>query len=163
MSQWDGVFTLNDWQGEPHEYVCTMFGFMESGPLTGRAGALIGPALFGYSGDDGALRMMLDALKQGDHMQLVADLLRLTTRDGKPLAQEGQLEGAFRGNHLEAYLAAVEVCRVNRFFPVPDGLQRTLSGLLQGMVASLTQAAAATELQPSNGLTDSSPSSGSDS
>lgn len=51
--------------------------------------------------------------------KFIRDVLQFTTRDGAPLSQDVHFNAAYRGNYFEMFRAVVEVCKVNRFLPLP--------------------------------------------
>lgn len=61
-------------------------------------------------------------------LNTVRAILAQTYRDGKPLAQLGHFNAAYRGNYAEAFRAAMKVARGNGFLPDLATIVASVSG-----------------------------------
>lgn len=59
-------------------------------------------------------------LATGKAPDLTRKIVSRTHRAGKPLRDPLQFDQAFKANYLELVTLVWRICRINRFFPVPD-------------------------------------------
>jgi hypothetical protein len=82
--------------------------------LDGGAAELLGGLDLGSVGAD-----VKRAITSMPMPKLTRDILRHTTRDEKPLANDGVFGSAYQGNYGELLRAVWEVAKINRFLSLP--------------------------------------------
>jgi len=121
-------FSLTDADGGPHDYLVALHGAVEGQGIAWRllaagaeplarliasaSGGLDAAALGSLGADVRAAILSVGA------PAMTRDILRYTSRDGAPLANDAAFNAAFRGNYSEMLLAVRRVTEINRFLPV---------------------------------------------
>lgn len=128
--------SIADDDGAPHAYLISLHPAVDgqrvvmhlagllAGPLAGLVAASRGSVAGLLEADLGSLNLSGAAAQLGQALlsdappRLVRELLKLTVRDGKRLADDLVFNAAFTGNYGELLAALVEVVKVNHFLPL---------------------------------------------
>jgi len=160
MSGADDVlrFTLQDAEGNPHDYVVELHDGREGRPVATRLKVIAASAGISLvAGKTDAIARLVDLVDDA----LVSQILAHTTRDGKPLTRDGGLSAeyakAYRGNYQEADGVLWRAVEANGFFGSSPALKSTKLGQMWTRILARLESTSALPSEPASSGEESEP------